>query len=224
LQPILFKNTYNYCNLLQTIAPYFGYLASLFLIIALLVNNDLKFRWFNTMGNIAFITYAIVIGALPVLLTNCILLCINVYYLWKVYTRKEDFDLLQFQGNEKLAEKFVTFYKADIKNYFPHFDKQSFDGNLNFVVTRDLVIANMFSAVVDSTGDARVNLNYTTPKYRDYKVGTFIFERERDFLQAHGIKRIVYETLPPKKHREFLQVMGFTKAEINGNAQMIKVL
>ena len=81
--------------MLVSIAPYFGYLASLCLIIALLVNSDLKFRWFNTMGNISFIVYALMLVALPVLLTNVILLCINIYALVKIYGKKEQFDMME---------------------------------------------------------------------------------------------------------------------------------
>ena len=72
--------------MLQQITPYFGYLASLCLIIALLVNNDLKFRWFNTFGNIFFIVYALVLNAVPVLITNVLLLGINAYYTTSIYT------------------------------------------------------------------------------------------------------------------------------------------
>ena len=202
--------------MLHTIAPYFGYLASLFLILALLVSNDLKFRWFNTLGNVAFITYALIIGAFPVLLTNVILICINLYYLIKIYTKKENFDLLEIKENEQLAQKFIEFYKSDIQNYFPHFEATQMVGNLNFIVMRDLVIANIFSAAIKPNGDAEVVVNYTTQKYRDYKVGTFIFEKEKDLMTSKGIKRIVYKIVSNKKHLEFLTVMGFQKDAQSG--------
>ena len=197
--------------MLQQITPWFGYLASLCLIIALLVSNDLKFRWFNTMGNVFFIAYALVLGAIPVLITNAILLAINAYYLIKVYSRQENFDMLAFSGSETMAKKFLQFYKPDIENYFPHFTTNNLEGNLNFVVTRDLVIANMFSAAVLPNGDAIVALNYTLKKYRDYKVGTYIFEKEKDYLIAHGVKRIVYKEVHNKNHLRFLKVMGFER-------------
>jgi len=195
--------------MLQQISPYFGYLASLCLIIALLVNNDLKFRWFNTFGNIFFIVYAIVLNAVPVLITNLLLLGINAYYLIKVYRKQENFDMLSFRGDEKMAQKFVQFYQKDIASYFPSFAPALLQDNFNFVVTRDLVIANMFSAKVLPNGDAMVALNYTLQKYRDYKVGTYIFEKEKDFMIANGVKRIVYTEVPNKNHRRFLKVMGF---------------
>lgn len=210
--------------MLQQITPYFGYLASLCLIIALLVNNDLKFRWFNTLGNVFFIVYAIILNAFPVLLTNVILFGINAYHLFKVYRKQENFDMLEFNGDEKLAQKFLQFYQKDIDNYFPDFKQETLQHNLNFVVTRDLVIANMFSAAVSENGDATVVLNYTLQKYRDYKIGRYIFEKEKDFLIVNGVKRIVYNSVANKNHQQFLTVMGFKKEEINNTGCFVKNL
>ena len=187
--------------MLLQIAPYFGYLASLFLIIALLVNGDVKFRIYNILGTISFIIYGIIFSAWPVLLTNVILFFINIYYLRKLYAHKEDFDLIEFNGDEKLALKFL------------HFNETQLRGNLNFVVLRDLVIANIFSAQVLENGDAVVALNYTTKKYRDYKVGKYIFEREKQFLISKGIERIVYKNVDNKSHMHYLKTMGFLAHE-----------
>ncbi len=208
----------------QTIAPYFGYFASLCLILALIINNDLKFRWFNTFGNIAFIIYAVALGTIPVLITNLILLCINIFYLVKIYRKTENFDLLEFKGDEKLAQKFMEYYKKDMMLFFPRFKKEQLQQNLNFVVTRDLVIANMFSASLAPNGDAFVELNYTLHRFRDYKVGSFIFEKEKDFLLAKGIKRIVYSRVDNKNHGRFLKVMGFKKEIVTGGECFVKQL
>lgn len=197
--------------MIETIAPYFGYLASLFLVLALIVNTELKFRWFSASGNVAFITYAVMILAFPVLITNVILLVINIYYLRKIYSRKEYFDLIEFKGEEQLALRFLEFYRKDITLYFPQFSAEQLHGRLNFVVLRNLVIANMFSVELDTNGDAYVILNYTPEKYRDYKVGKFIFEREKQYLLSKGIRRVIYRIEPYKKHRQFLEAMGFIR-------------
>lgn len=205
-------------------AVYFGYLASLLLIVALLVNNDLKFRWYNLLGNVSFITYGILLTAVPVLITNAILLVINIFYLVKVYSKKENFDLIEFVGDETLVYKFLHFYQKDIQFIFSTFNQSALKGNLNFVVLRDIVIANMFSASLQQNGDAIVLINYTLLKYRDYKVGKFIFEKEKDFLQSKGVKRIVYKKVDNKKHEQFLKVMGFNWVEENDELVMIKML
>jgi hypothetical protein len=204
--------------------PYLGYLASVFLVIALAVNNDLKFRWFNTMGNICFIIYAILLSSFPVLLTNSILLILNIYSLIRIYNRSELFDKLEFNGDEKLAHKFIEFYRTDIKNYFPAFRENSIMGNLNFVVTRNVNIANMFSADLSADGDAYVQLNYTVEKYRDYKVGRYIFEEEKKYLLDKGVRRIIYDIPVNKDHSRFLQVMGFSSEVINNRTFFTKSL
>ncbi len=193
----------------QQIAPYIGYVASLFLIISLLVNGDMKFRIFNALGSVAFIIYGILFNAWPVILTNVILLIINIIYLNKLYKHRENFELIEFTGDEKLMVKFFEFYSADIKNFFPDFAIQQLNANYNFVVLRDLVIANAFSAHISDNGDATVLLNYTTKKYRDYKVSKFIFEKEKQILIAKGVKRIVYNKIHHKNYKTLLAINGF---------------
>lgn len=195
--------------MLLQIAPYLGYLASLMLIFALLAKSDLKFRYFGMAGNIFFIAYALIVKAYPVLLTNVILLGINGYYCYKLLNLKEDFELMEFSGKEKLIQKFLFFYKTDIESYYPEFKKEELEDNLNFVVLRNLVIANIFSVKVDEEGKGEVLINYTVPKYRDFKIGTFIFEREKDFLKNNGVKYLHYSRVVNKNHKNFLKKMNF---------------
>jgi hypothetical protein len=191
----------------------FGYLASVLLGISLLVNNDLKFRWLNTGGCIAFIIYGILINAFPIILTNTLLLLINLYTLLKIYKKKEDFDLLEFGTDATLIAKFLAFYEEDIRAYFPDFELKEAENDIRFVVLRDIVIANVFVASLTADGTAEVTLNYTVPKYRDYKVGRFIFNKEKVYLLSKGVKRIVYNKVDNKSHEQFLKVMGFEKKD-----------
>lgn len=215
-------NDYVSLHMLYQIAPWFGYLASLFLALGLMVNNDLKFRWLNTCGNIAFIFYGAVLGAIPVILTNTILLCINLFYLYRIYNRKEHFELLEFTSGGIMVDRFLSFYKKDIQHYFPGFSREQLEGNLNFVVLRDLVVANIFSARCDTEGNAEVILNYTVPKYRDFKVGNYIFETEKSFLHSKSVKKVFYKKVFNKQHRKFLLISGFTNMEIKGSTCLAK--
>ena len=162
-------------------------------------------------GNIFFIAYALIVKAYPVLLTNAILLGINGYYCYKLLNLKEDFELMEFTGKEKLIQKFLFFYKTDIENYFPLFKSEDLEGSLNFVVLRNLVIANIFSVKIDDQGKGEVMINYTVSKYRDFKIGTFIFEREKEFLKSHGVNLLHYTKMENKSHIEFLSKMKFSK-------------
>ncbi len=198
------------------IALMLGYIASILLAISLMVANDLKFRWLNTFGCLSFIVYGILINALPVILTNSLLLLINSFYLVKIYRRKENFDLLEFEPAATLVDRFVSFYQTDIKNYFPGFNKIEQSNNIRFVVLRDIVIANIFAATLSENGTAVVNINYTVAKYRDYEVGKFIFEKEKKYLLSKGVKKLLYQQEINKKHEKFLSVMGFKETFAEG--------
>jgi hypothetical protein len=195
----------------NTIAPYLGYLATTLLGLSLIVTKDIQFRWLNTFGCISFIVYGLFIGAIPVVLTNGILLAINSFYLYKIYQRSETFDIIECKGHEVLIGKFINFYKKDISKYFPDFDMNSFNATIRFVVLRDLVIANIFIANLDEEGNARVQLNYTIPAYRDFKIGKYVFEKEKKILQQKGVKAVVYERAAYQGHMDFLKKMDFKK-------------
>jgi hypothetical protein len=201
-----------------------GYLASLLLALSLLVTNDLRFRWLNTGGCLSFIVYGILIQAFPIILTNTILFFINVYALVKIYRRKEAFDLLEFETGAALIQKFLRFYEADIRLYFPSFNLQAEDNNLRFTVLRDMALANVFVASVSAEGVGVVRFNYTVPKYRDYKVGRYIFEKERSFLLSKGVKKLVYPEVFNAGHEDFLKKMGFIKENVGGKSCYVKYL
>ena len=87
-----------------------------------------------------------------------------------------------------------------------------------------MVIANIFMAELQNDGTAFVKLNYTIPRYRDIKVGQFIFYKEKKFLLSKGVIRIVYESVAKKVHEKFLKVNGFEKKEELNGKGYIKVL
>lgn len=59
-----------------------GYLASLFVLLSFL-NKDLrKLRIVNSVGCALFVTYGVLLGSIPVIITNVAILFVNGYYLF----------------------------------------------------------------------------------------------------------------------------------------------
>ncbi len=201
-----------------------GYLASAILALSLMVSNATRFRWLNIAGCICFIVYGVLINAFPVLLANSILLCINIYQLVKLLSAKETFHHVAFKTGDAFIEKFLAFYQADIEKYFPGYRFTSSDGRICFVVLRDLVIANIFVAKLNNDGKAIVEINYTVPHYRDFKVGRFIFDKEKEYLLSHGVQQIVYEKIQNKNHEHFIRVMGFSPQQLGNGMSYTKSL
>jgi hypothetical protein len=131
---------------------------------------------------------------------------------------------MEFRSDFQITQRFVRFYKKDILNYFPEYIPNETWGNLQFIVLRDMVIANMFIAQLDDNGIAYVKLNYTVPKYRDFKIGTYLFEKEKQYLIDKGVKQIRYTKVYNDQHINFLKKTGFTIEMVDGNAQFFKNL
>lgn len=197
--------------MINILAQVLGYLAFIFLAVSLWVNNDIKFRWINSLGSLSFVFYGMLIHAFPIVLTNAVLLAINIYFLFKIYRRQEKFDLIEFKSDTALITKFLSFYQKDMEAYFPGFAIGEGENEIRFAVLRDIVVANLFVAIVNTNGDAIVKVNYTVPKYRDYKVGRFLFDEGKEFLHNKGIKRIIYTQVTNLQHEKFLKVIGFKK-------------
>ncbi len=201
----------------ETIPHILGYLAFILLAISLLVNNEIRFRWLNSLGSLSFALYGLMIDALPIIITNGFLLCINIYYLIIIYNTDEDFDLIEFLPNDSIIQKYFSFYQKDILTFFPNFSFHDKENEMRFIILRDLAFANIFVAQFTSEGIAYVKLNYTVPKYRDYKIGKFIFDKENKYLKSKGVKKIVYKGVINKNHLQFLKIMKFKKINIEGN-------
>lgn len=201
-----------------------GYLASLFLAISLLMTNTLKFRWFNTLGNVAFIVYGILINAFPIIVANSVLLCINIYQLSKLYKYKEQFSFATVNPSDEIVKQFVHFYNKDIQFYFPHFKLHNNGNKISFMVLRNLNIACLFIAEKTNHQEAIVDIDYTIANFRDYKVGKFIFETEKKFLLTNNVKKIIYKKVDNKKHLEFIKAMGFTEEVVDNKHQYYKLL
>jgi hypothetical protein len=201
-----------------------GYLASLFLAISLVVKTTLKFRWFSTAGQIAFIVYGICIGAFPVIIANSVLFCINIFQLIKLYRYQEKFHLVPVTSSNAIVQEFLRFNEADVATYFPAASFKDDENKIAFVVLRDMVIANLFVANLLENGIAKVEINYTIPSFRDFKVGRFIFDREKAYLLQQGVQQVVYERVHNESHLIFLKQMGFAQTTMDGKNYWAKSL
>lgn len=209
---------------MEIITPLIGYLAAALVATSLLINQTLKFRFVSAMGSASFLAYGILLHSLPIILSNTILLSINIYKIFKLYHINEVFEFLEIRNDYEIVNRFLKFHHTDIKHYFPEFKFESDKGRISFFVLRDLNIASIFVGKLTGDGSISVEINYTIPKYRDFKVGKFIFDKDRDFLASKGITKIVYDRIYNKQHEGFLKKVGFKTVTENNREYLIKEL
>lgn len=74
-----------------SVAPieYVGYIASAFIVISLTMTSIIQLRIINSIGCILFIIYGLSVNAYPVVISNLLIVIINLYYLYELYRKKQ---------------------------------------------------------------------------------------------------------------------------------------
>ncbi len=195
-----------------------GYLGSLFVASAMLFNSILRLRWLSLTGSTLFTIYGFTIGAYPVGAVNGFIMMTNIYYLSRMYSKKEYFRTLAVRPDNKYLEDFLDFNKDDIQKFFPGFVKKPY--SISMLILRNMQVAGVFLAE-ENNHQIEVKLDYVTPTYRDFKLGNYVYNVNLQEFKDKDIKSFVCKS-QSKKHDKYLQKLGFKKQETDGAIQFIK--
>lgn len=184
----------------------FGYIGSALVVVSMLMSSIVKLRVVNTIGSIVSGTYALIVGALPLVLMNACLIIINVYNLIKLLKTKQVYDLVDGNSDDALVKYFLERYWDDIKVCFPGFKKEDACGKKAYIVCCD---GNPAGVLVgdEKEGEINILIDYSTPAYRDCSVGTFLYSK----LPDKKIKKLVYAQNMTNIHVSYMNKMGFVQ-------------
>lgn len=202
------------------ILEWIGYTASVIIALSMALNSIVKFRWVNLTGALLFSIYGFLIGALPVGILNGIIVVTDLYYLIRIYSQKDTFEILEIRPDNKYLLRFLDYHSKDIQKYFPNFSYSPNEDTISFFVLRNMVVAGAFVAqkVADST--MQVHLDYVLPEYRDFKNGRFVYSWLVQNFTEHGFAS-VWAKAETEKHRNYLLKVGFT---LTGDGRFYKTL
>lgn len=68
--------------------------------------------------------------------------------------------------------------------------------------------AGLFVGKRQDEDTLEIELDYVIPSYRDFKMGSYLFEHKKDFFLDRGYRRLVTYTDQPV-HARYLKKMGF---------------
>lgn len=106
-----------------------GYVASAFVAGSLVMSSILALRIINLIGAIVFVVYGILIGSLPIILTNGFITMIDIYYLVQMARASSvGVRYLSIGPAERgRVDEFVDHHRADIVRHFPDFTDDLID-------------------------------------------------------------------------------------------------
>lgn len=202
------------------ILEWIGYTASVIIALSMTMSSIVKFRWINLVGATTFSVYGFLIGALPVGFLNGFIVVVDIYYLMKIYSKKETFETLAVRADNKYLLRFLEFHHKEIQRFFPGFKYNPEMNTISFFVLRNMAVTGLFLAHREEGNVLRVGLDYVIPEYRDFKNGRYIYMRLRKHFIQDGFD-IVKASAKSEKYCQYLKKLGFTE---DSEGMFVKVL
>jgi hypothetical protein len=188
----------------------FGYIASILIAWSMAVSSIIKFRWINLFGALGLTIYSIIISAIPVAIVNALIVILDIYYLYKAYTKNEVFQTLELSEDDHYLKQFIEFYKNDIKEFFPNFEYKPDAQSLQFLILRDMNVTGVFMAKKLDDKTYNVDLDYVRPEYRDFKNGKYIYSQIKEKFLIQSCTTVKTQS-KNKAHIKYLNKIGFKK-------------
>mgnify|MGYP001811955326 CR=1 FL=1 len=183
-----------------------GWAASALVVLSLVTTSILRLRVVGLVAAAAFITYGVLIEAWPIVITNAAVALIHLWRLRGLLEVAEFFDVLPVQPTSAYLAYFCEFHREDIHRFVPGYEYTPDDEQVGVFVLRNMIPAGVFIGV--PRGEVmEVRLDYAIPRYRDYKVGRFLYSPDSAVF-AESIRRIEAKARTPR-HRSYLKRMGF---------------
>lgn len=187
-----------------------GYVASVIIALSMTLNSIVMFRWVNLVGAVLFSTYGFLIGTIPVGILNGFIAAVDVYYLYKIYYKKEVFETLEIDINSRFLSRFLEFNNADIQKFFPGFEYKPELQTFSFFIMRDMAVAGVFLAHIQNNDTLFVELDFVIREYRDFKNGKYLYLRLRNKFIESGCTKLVASG-NSKEYIKYLKKLGFKK-------------
>ena len=185
-----------------------GYLGSILILGSMLMTSVTRLRTINLIGSIVFASYALMIHSIPTAIINIGLVVINIVQLKRLADVKREYDLVKVGPEEAGLQYLLQHYYENIVKYFPTLKAGVPVGDIAFLVYCNGMPAGIFLGSRREEGVIDVDLDYSTPMFRDSSVGRFFYDK----LPEQGAKQLVFRN-PSEKHREYMIKIGFVETE-----------
>ena len=196
----------------RTVLELIGWVSSGLIVLSLAQARVLRFRWMNLGGAVLAVGYNTVLGIWPFAAMNAVIAAIDAYWIARLRRERHDpaaYSVVEVRPTDAYLGHVIGVHLRDIRAFQPSYALPT-DGDGRrwaFLVQRDAETVG--AVVVRDAGDGSgvVELDYVTPRFRDFTPGEFVYERSGVFA-AHGLRRLVAE---PELARQtaYLGKVGF---------------
>ena len=188
-----------------------GWFGSALVVFSLLQTRILRLRVLNTVACLILVVFNALVAVWPMVAMNAVLAAINVVFIVRMLRERGDegaYAVLAVHEGDAHLRHFLDVHHKDIDAFFPGFTGGVPAGRSAYLVERGDETAGVIVVRDEGGGTAQVELDYVTPRYRDFTPGEFVFRRSGVF-RDHGFTEVL---TPPGMVSPYYARVGFTPA------------
>lgn len=187
-----------------------GWAGSALLIFSLLQARVLRFRVLNLVACVLLVVFNLAIEVWPMVAMNVVLCGINAYLIRRLLAERHDataYEVLEVGASDAYLSHVLRQLRDDIAAFFPDFDASADEaGRSAYLVQRGTETVGVVLVRDAGGGTAQVELDYVTPRFRDFSPGEFVYRRS-GLLSDRGFSRVV---TAPGMVAPYYASLGFT--------------
>lgn len=188
-----------------------GWAGSALLIFSIMQARVFRFRVLNTIACVALTIFNGILAIWPMVAMNLVLIAINVWFIVKLWRERRDdraYSVLEVADDDAFLQHFLTVEGAEIQRLFPAFGGMDLSPERTaYLILKGHETAGVVVVRDEGDGVARIELDYVTPRYRDFTPGEFVY-RQSGLFRERGFHTI--ET-PPGMVDPYYERLGFRR-------------
>ncbi len=187
-----------------------GWLGSALLVYSLLQARILRLRVLNTVACVILVVFNTLLAVWPMVAMNVVLAAINIAFIVRMLRERGDeraYTVLPVREDDAYLAHFLGIHRADIDRFFGQFAGGAVAGRSSYLVQHGDETAGVIVVRDQGDGVAQVELDYVTPRFRDFTPGEFVFRRSGLF-RDRGFGTVF---TPPGMVAPYYDRVGFSR-------------
>jgi hypothetical protein len=179
-----------------------GWAGSAVLVLSLTLSNVLRFRALNLVASLVLTVFNAALGVWPMVAMNAAIVGINAFHLLRLVRTRDDertYEVVAVDPRSEHLAHLLRVHASDVERHNPGFDLHEVLAReeppglcrvASFLVMRRDETVGVVVLCDGGDGVARVELDYVTPRFRDFSVGTFVYRGDGRLAQL-GLRRLL---------------------------------
>ena len=188
-----------------------GWAGSALLIYSLMQARVLRFRVLNLVASSVLIAFNAILNIWSMVAMNMALAAINIWFIRKLIRERHDevaYEVLEIGTDDAYLRHVLKVHGEEIGRFFPSFTTtDATPGRTAFLVQRGDETVGVVLLRDAGNGVAQVELDYVTPRFRDFTPGEFVYRRGGMFHQR-GFRQV---RTPPGMVAPYYAQLGFRR-------------